>query len=59
MKSLDFNRYVLGLCVAGALVVGCGGSQPPLSWKGVSVAPSAKYYCTGTNGLPQRRAPSC
>jgi DNA-binding beta-propeller fold protein YncE len=29
MKSLDFGRCALGICVA-AIVAGCGGSQPPI-----------------------------
>jgi hypothetical protein len=29
MKSLDFSRYALGICVASAMLAGCGGSQPP------------------------------
>jgi hypothetical protein len=31
MKFSDFSRYALSSCVAAALLVGCGGSQPPIS----------------------------
>src|SRR5579871_4823024 len=30
MRSLDFGRYALSSCVAAAMLVGCGGSQPPI-----------------------------
>jgi hypothetical protein len=30
MKSLDFGRYALCICVAAAILTGCGGSQPPI-----------------------------
>jgi uncharacterized repeat protein (TIGR03803 family) len=30
MKSLDFSRYALSVCVATAMLAGCGGSQPPI-----------------------------
>jgi hypothetical protein len=33
MKSLDFGRCVLGICVAAAMVAGCG-SQPPIGAPG-------------------------
>jgi hypothetical protein len=29
--DLRFNRYALSLCVAGAIVSGCGGSQPAVT----------------------------
>jgi uncharacterized repeat protein (TIGR03803 family) len=34
MKSLDFGRYVLSSCAAAAMLVGCGGSQPPIDSTG-------------------------
>ena len=30
MRVLDLGRSVVGICVAVALLVGCGGSQPPI-----------------------------
>ncbi|MGB8965277.1 MAG: hypothetical protein WCB99_06525 [Candidatus Cybelea sp.] len=30
MRVPDFGRYALSSCIAGALLAGCGGSQPPL-----------------------------
>jgi hypothetical protein len=35
MKSLDFGRYALCSCVAAAMLIGCGGSQPPIGVSGV------------------------
>jgi len=34
MKSLDFGRCALGICVALAMLAGCGGSQTPISAAG-------------------------
>jgi hypothetical protein len=34
MKNVDFGRCALGLCVATALLAGCGGSQPPIGAPG-------------------------
>ena len=34
MKGLDVGRYALGSCVAAAMLVGCGGSQPPIGAPG-------------------------
>jgi hypothetical protein len=34
MRVLDFSRYALCLCVAVAMLVACGGSQPPISAPG-------------------------
>ncbi len=36
MKSLDFGRNALYICVAAALLQGCGGSQPPIAAPGVA-----------------------
>jgi hypothetical protein len=36
MKSLGLNRYALTIGAAAAMLVGCGGSQPPIG------APGAK-----------------
>jgi hypothetical protein len=30
MKVSEFSRYGLGICVAVAMLAGCGGSQPPI-----------------------------
>src|SRR5580658_6930183 len=57
MIDLPFGRYAFGVCVAVATLAGCGGAQAPLSWKGVSAAPSAKYYCAGTNGVAAAPCP--
>jgi hypothetical protein len=34
MKSLDFGRYALCNCLAAKMLVGCGGSQPPIGAPG-------------------------
>jgi hypothetical protein len=34
MKSFDFSRHLLCICVAAATLAGCGGSQPPLGAPG-------------------------
>jgi|HubBroStandDraft_4_1064222.scaffolds.fasta_scaffold171772_1 hypothetical protein len=34
MRSLDFNRYAFSICVAVAILAGCGGSQPPIGAPG-------------------------
>jgi len=34
MKSFEFNRYALSACAAMAMLVGCGGSQPPIGAPG-------------------------
>ena len=34
MTSLNFGRYLLGSCVAVAMLAGCGGSQPPIGASG-------------------------
>jgi hypothetical protein len=31
MRDLDFGRWALGICVAAAMLAGCGGSQPPIA----------------------------
>ena len=41
MKSLDFSRYVLGVCAAVAMLAGCGGSQPPIGTPGAMPQTSA------------------
>jgi hypothetical protein len=30
MKLSKLSRYALGICVAVAMLAGCGGSQPPI-----------------------------
>jgi sugar lactone lactonase YvrE len=34
MSISEFSRYVLGSCVAAAMLAGCGGSQPPIGAPG-------------------------
>ena len=34
MKCLNSSRYALTRCVAAAMLVGCGGSQPPIGAPG-------------------------
>jgi DNA-binding beta-propeller fold protein YncE len=34
MKHPVFNRYALSICVAAAILAGCGGSQPPIGAPG-------------------------
>jgi hypothetical protein len=41
VKSLDFRRYALSSCVAAAMLVGCGGSQPPIGAPGAMPQTSA------------------
>ncbi|MGA7286292.1 MAG: alkaline phosphatase family protein [Candidatus Cybelea sp.] len=41
MKTLDFGRNALFICVASALVAGCGGLQPPISAPGTLQLPQA------------------
>jgi sugar lactone lactonase YvrE len=45
MKSLDFNRYVLGCCAAVAILAACGATQPPIGEPGpLSRAPAAEAH---------------
>ena len=41
MKNVDFGRCALGLCVATALLAGCGGSQPRIGAPGAMSQTSA------------------
>jgi sugar lactone lactonase YvrE len=47
MKSLDFSGYVLGSCAVGAMLAGCGGSQPPIGAPGAM--PQASAIATHTD----------
>jgi hypothetical protein len=50
MKSLDFRRYVLGICAATMLLAGCGGSQPSIGAAGAM----AQAEAVGTHAEPGR-----
>src|SRR5580700_4427081 len=41
MKLSDFSRYAFGICTTGAMLVGCGGSQPPIGAPGAMPRSSA------------------
>jgi hypothetical protein len=50
MKSLGFSRCALHMCVAAAMLAGCGGSQPPIGVPGViSQAPASAHRHPRTN----------
>jgi sugar lactone lactonase YvrE len=49
MKSLDFSRYLLGSCVAVAMLAGCGGSQPPIDAPGAM--PQSTAIATHANRI--------
>ena len=46
MRSLGFSRYILTIGAAAALLVGCGGSQPPIGAPTSRSAASAKASLT-------------
>jgi hypothetical protein len=43
MKIRDFSRSALGICTAGTMLAGCGGSQPPIGAPGVHALERASY----------------
>jgi hypothetical protein len=49
MKSLDFGRYALCICVAVAMLAGCGGSQTPVGAPGTMPQASAISMFRGTS----------
>jgi hypothetical protein len=53
MKSLGFGCRGLGICVAAALLVGCGGSQPPIGALGAmpQSAANATHAERGTSRM--------
>ena len=53
MKNLGLNRYAFSSCVATALLVSCGGSQPPIGFEGTALQNVAK-----TQGRTQRATTS-
>jgi hypothetical protein len=54
MKSLDLGRYALSICIAVAMLAGCGGSQPPI-WTPGAVSNSADG---ADNPITRRLTPS-
>jgi len=44
VSNSGFSRHLLGICVAAALLAGCGGSQPPVGAPG-----AASYARTATS----------
>jgi hypothetical protein len=34
MGIWDYSRSAFGICIAGAMLAGCGGSQPPIGAPG-------------------------
>ena len=52
MCSWGFNRYAFSICAASALLVGCGGAQPPIlapaaSTRGVTPSGHQRFDYTG------------
>ncbi len=43
IKGLGFNRCTLGICVAGAMLAGCGGGSTPLSPSPAGAAPEQTH----------------
>jgi len=59
MKGLDFGRYALGSCAAVALLVGCGGSQPPIGAPGAmpqTMATAARFDRGNSWMLPEAKS---
>jgi|HubBroStandDraft_2_1064218.scaffolds.fasta_scaffold00553_4 hypothetical protein len=59
MKSLDFSRYVLSGCAAAAMLVACGGSQPPIGVPGAIPKTSASAAHVERDGswvLPETKS---
>jgi hypothetical protein len=47
MKNVDFGRCASGICMAAAMLAGCGGSQPPIGALGAMPQTSALATSVG------------
>jgi hypothetical protein len=59
MKNVDFGRCALGICLAAAMLAGCGGSQPPIGAPGAMAqnrAAAAHPDHSGSWMLPEAKS---
>ena len=54
MQSLGFTRHAVTLCAAASLLVGCGGSQPPIGAPGAMAQTSASVSMRAEFGTADR-----